>query len=221
VSGRLIAWLGMVGALAALNYATRYAGDVRPDRDVFYQWETFFGALIQFALMLGLALWIARRGPARQLLALRPPRSWARAAGMMLVVFVAVMVVGALLEPILEPGEEQGLVPERWRPERAEEFAANFAVTATLIPVVEELTFRGLGYSLLARYGRAVAIVGTGVIFGLAHGLVLALPILVGFGIGLAWLRSRSESIYPGMVLHGLFNAASLALGVFVIPENG
>jgi membrane protease YdiL (CAAX protease family) len=66
-----------------------------------------------------------------------------------------------------------------------------------------------------------VAIVGTGVIFGLAHGLVLALPILVGFGIGLAWLRSRSESVYPGMVLHGLFNAASLALGVFVIPENG
>lgn len=221
MSGRLIAWLGVVGALTALNYAARYAGDARPDRDLFYRWDTFVGALIQFLLMLGLVLWIARRGPARQLLALRPPRSWARAAGMMLVVFVAVMVGGALLEPVLEPGEEQGLVPERWRPERAEEFAANFAATATLIPVVEELTFRGLGYSLLARYGRVVAIVGTGVIFGLAHGLVLALPILVGFGIGLAWLRSRSESVYPGMVLHGLFNAASLALGVFVVPENG
>lgn len=221
MSGRLIAWLGVVGALTSLNYAARYAGDARPDRDLFYRWDTFVGALIQFLLMLGLVLWIARRGPARQLLALRPPRSWARAAGMMLVVFVAVMVGGALLEPVLEPGEEQGLVPERWRPERAEEFAANFAATATLIPVVEELTFRGLGYSLLARYGRVVAIVGTGVIFGLAHGLVLALPILVGFGIGLAWLRSRSESVYPGMVLHGLFNAASLALGVFVVPENG
>lgn len=221
MSGRLVAWLGVVGILAALNYAARYAGDVRPERDLFYRWDTFVGALIQFALMLGLVLWIAHRGPARRLLALRPPRSWARAVGMMLVVFVAVMVGGTLLEPVLEPGEEQGLVPERWRPERAEEFAANFALTATFVPVVEELTFRGLGYSLLARYGRSVAIVGTGLIFGLAHGLVLALPILVGFGIGLAWLRSRSDSVYPGMVLHGLFNAASLALGVFVLPENG
>lgn len=221
MSGRLVAWLGVVGALAALNYAARFASDVRPDRDLFYRWETFVAGLVQFTLMLGIVLWIAYRGPAGRLLALRPPRSWARAAGIMLLVFVAIMVLGALLEPVLEPGEEQGLVPERWRPERAEEFAANFALTTTLVPVVEELTFRGLGYSLLARYGRAIAIVGTGLVFGLAHGLVVALPILVGFGIGLAWLRSRSGSVYPGMVLHGLFNAASLALGVFVVPDNG
>lgn len=221
MTGKLAAWLALAGVLAALNYAARFASDVHPERDVFYRWETFVGGVIQFALMLGIVLWIAHRGPAGRLLALRPPRSWARAAGMMLVVFVAVMVVGAVLEPVLEPGEEQGLVPERWRPDRAEEFAANFALTTTLVPVVEELMFRGLGYSLLARYGRLLAIGVTGVVFGLAHGLVLALPILVGFGIGLAWLRSRSDSVYPGMVLHGLFNAASLALGVFVLPENG
>lgn len=221
MSGRLVAWLALVGVLAGLNYASRFATDVRPDRDLFYRWETFVAGVVQFAIMLALVVWIARRGPAARLLALRPPRSWARAAGIMLLVFVAVMVFGAVLEPILEPGEEQGLVPERWRPERAEEFAANFALTTTLVPVVEELTFRGLGYSLLARYGRSVAVVGSAVVFGLAHGLVLALPILVGFGLGLAWLRSRSDSVYPGMVLHGLFNAAALALGVFVAPKYG
>ena len=54
----------------------------------------------------------------------------------------------------------------------------------------------------------------TGILFGLAHGLVQALPLLVAFGIGLAYLRSRVDSVYPGMVVHGLFNAASLVLAV-------
>ena len=81
-------------------------------------------------------------------------------------------------------------------------------------PIVEELTFRGLGYSLLVRYGKWAAIVLTGLAFGLAHGLVEALPFLAAFGMGLAYLRSRVRSVYPGMIVHGLFNAVALTLSV-------
>ena len=55
-------------------------------------------------------------------------------------------------------------------------------VICTFIPFVEELTFRGLGYSLLERFGRWPAILAVGVLFGLAHGLVLSLPVIVVFG---------------------------------------
>jgi membrane protease YdiL (CAAX protease family) len=54
----------------------------------------------------------------------------------------------------------------------------------------------------------------TGLAFGVAHGLVEALPLLVAFGIGLAYLRCRVDSVYPGMVVHGLFNGAALVVAV-------
>jgi len=217
-AGRLGAWLGLVLALAALAYASTFAAgdDGGRSSDFFYRWDTFVGGLVQDGLLLGLLLWIVRRGPARLLLALRRPRSWLRAAGLMLLVLVLVWILGVVLEPYLHAGDEQGFVPERWRPEEAAPFAANLGFTALAVPVVEELTFRGAGFSLLAaRYGKGVAIGGTAVLFGAVHGLVLALPVLVAFGLGLAWIRSRSGSVYPGIVLHGLFNTIAVLLGVF------
>ena len=41
--------------------------------------------------------------------------------------------------------------------------------------------------------------------------LPFALIVLVPFGIALAWLRDRTNSVYPGMLVHGLFNGAALA----------
>ena len=215
--GRLGAWLALVGALAALNYLARFTLEDTGagEQDSFYRWDMFAGGLVQFALMTGVLLWIVRGGPAPTLLGLRRPRSWRTAGGLMLIVFVATLALGAALDPFLHAGEEQGLVPDEWRPDDAAPFAANLALTAVGVPIVEELTFRGAGYSLLSRYGRGVAIVGTAVIFGLAHGLVLALPVLVAFGLGLAWLRSRSGSVYPGMLLHGSFNAVAVLVSVF------
>ena len=215
-AGRLAAWLALVGVLAALAYLS-YAleGDRSPSTDLFYRWDLFVGGVVQDGLMLGFLLLIVRGGPARELLALRRPRSWLRAAGWMLVVLVGIWILGAVLDPFLHAGDEQGLVPDKWRPEEATPFAANLAFTALAVPVVEEMLFRGAGYSLLdARYGKGIAIVGTAVLFGLVHGLVLALPVLVAFGLGLAWLRNRTDSVYPGMILHGTFNTLAVVLSV-------
>jgi membrane protease YdiL (CAAX protease family) len=217
-AGRLVAWLALVGVLAALAYAS-YAlqEEQSPSTDVFYRWDLFVGGLVQDGLLLGILLMIVRGGPARELLALRRPRSWLRAAGWMLVVLVAIWILGAILEPFLHAGDEQGLVPTKWRPEEAAPFAANLAFTVLAVPVVEEMMFRGAGYSLLdARYGKGVAIAGTAVLFGLVHGLVFALPVLVAFGVGLAWLRNRTDSVYPGMILHGTFNGLAIILAVTV-----
>ena len=73
---------------------------------------------------------------------------------------------------------------------------------------------------MLARFGRAAAIALVGLAFGLAHGLVEALPILAAFGAGLAYLRSRTESVYPGILLHATFNGIVLLASVDFFHEG-
>ena len=210
MNGRLLAWTVFVLAFATLSYAGRYATETEIPDDVLYTYSAAIQGLVQYAIILAIVLLIVRGTSARALLALRRPDSWARAAGIAVGIFVAMMVLAAALAPFLEPGEEQGLIPERWEPDRADALAANFAVVVFVAPVVEELAFRGLGFSVLARFGTAAAIVLVGIAFGLAHGLVEALPLLVGFGAALAYLRARTGSVYPGMILHGFFNAFAL-----------
>ena len=73
-------------------------------------------------------------------------------------------------------------------------------------PFAEELFFRGLGVRVLMLYGGLVSILVTGAMFGLVHGILGALPPLVLFGIGLAWVRLRSASVWPAYIGHALYN---------------
>lgn len=213
---RLAWWWILVGALALLAYSSRAAGG-RPPEDALYLWGTAISAALVYGIVLGLVLLIARGGgPLRELFALRRPRSWAIAGGLALAVFIGIVIVGAALDPFLDAGEEQGLTPSGWDSGRAAAFAANAIVVVGIAPVVEELTYRGLGFSLLRPYGEVAAIVGVGVAFGLAHGLVEALPILALFGMGLAFLRSRTGSVYPPILLHAAFNGFALAISMAV-----
>jgi membrane protease YdiL (CAAX protease family) len=162
----------------------------------------------------GIVYAIAGLGNRRELFALRRPNSWARAVKIGFAIVVGMAILEAILAPILNPGREQGLTPSGWEPKHAAAYIVNALVIVTLVPFVEEITFRGLGFSLLRRFGPVVAVVAVGILFGLAHGLVEALPFLAAFGAGLAYLRWRVDSVYPGMILHGLFNAVSLTLAV-------
>jgi membrane protease YdiL (CAAX protease family) len=209
VSGRLVAWLTLVGAQILLNYATR----PKPDRNAVYQYSTGVGSVIFYGIVLVILLAIGR-GEIRTLLALRAPRSWARAAGIAGTVIVAVIVLESVLNPVLHADREQGLTPTHWEASHAGAFAASFVGLAIVGPFVEEATFRGLGYSLLEPYGRLFVILAIGILFGLAHGLVEALPILVALGVGLAYLRARTDSLYPCFIVHGMFNAIALTLAV-------
>ena len=85
---------------------------------------------------------------------------------------------------------------------------------AVVAPIVEEIAYRGVGFSLLQRFGEWPAIVATALLFGLSHGLVEGLPVLTVFGIGIAWLRARTGSVFPGMLVHGTFNGLALVLAV-------
>jgi CAAX protease family protein len=225
---RLSCWVALVAVIAALNYAPRFGGHEAVTAanspahtgrsaplEAVYNWSTFANGMIVYAFWLGLVLLIAI--DRRDLLALRKPASWARAAGLAVTAVVAIYALEALVSLIplpQTPSHEQGLAPTHWEASHAGAFAANFVLFAVAAPIVEELTFRGVGQSLLSFLGRWPSLILVGVAFGVAHGLIEALLILVPFGVALAWLRDRTKSVVPGMVVHGLFNGIALAAAV-------
>lgn len=204
---RLVAWILFVALISSVAYASRFAAGP-PDRNALYKWSTAVSELFVFAIIIAVTLAIT--GSQRQLLALRRPHSWRQAATLAVPVFIAAFVAISALDRALHGSREQGLVPKHWEPSHAGAYAANFVVIAGVAPFAEELLFRGLGYSLLEPFGRWTAILTVGIAFGLYHGLVEALPELALFGCTLAWLRSRTGSVYPGMLAHATFNAIGL-----------
>jgi CAAX protease family protein len=209
--GRLIGWTILVSALALLAYASRASGG-KPPENAAYQYTTAIGGVVQYGVILAIVLLIAR--PEWRLLALRRPTSWGRAVSTALAVLAVVYVISAIVSAFTSPGKEQGLTPDKWDSHRITPYVVNFLVFVVVAPAVEEITFRGLGYSLLEPLGRNAAVLWIGVAFGLAHGLLEALPILIAFGAGLALIRARTDSVYPGMIVHGLFNAVALIVSV-------
>jgi membrane protease YdiL (CAAX protease family) len=121
-------------------------------------------------------------------------------------VVIASVAVSALLEPILHAGREQGLEPEEWRSDRVAPFVVNAIVVVTLVPFTEELFFRGLGVRVLRFLGPIVAVVGTAIVFSLAHGILVAVPALGFFALLLGWLRVRTDSVWPCVIAHALYN---------------
>ncbi len=203
----LIAWLTLATILVVLGFAGQSSGESNPD--LFYDYGLALSSLFIYGILVGITLWAgtAYGDPLKELgLTVFSVKWTAIAVGLIFLV----LGLSFVLEPILHAGEEQGYAPDVWRPERARAFFVNGLVAATFVPFAEELFFRGLGVRALTFLGSVVAILGTALAFGLGHGILVALPIFVAFGAALAWVRLRSESVWPGIVAHGLFNALAL-----------
>lgn len=82
-------------------------------------------------------------------------------------------------------------------------------VAGLIIPIAEEVLFRGLLYGWLRRWGPWVAMTGSALLFGLPHGPAAAVPATV-LGLGFAWLRERDGSLLGPALLHVLNNLAAL-----------
>jgi membrane protease YdiL (CAAX protease family) len=108
---------------------------------------------------------------------------------------------------------------------------ASLFVESVLVPLTEELLFRGVLLAvLLVAFGRLVkrslavplAIVVNGIAFGFAH-LANATSLDIGFvapqaafavalGLACAWLAVRTRSVYPAMILHGVVNGVVVSI---------
>lgn len=210
---RLGLWAGLVALMIAAAYAGRLLGE-EPAGDPLYRYSTAVSGIVIYSVLLGVLLLIASRLPKRRFFALRRPQSWPRALGLAVAAYAMIFIGAGLILVALDAGDEQGLTPDEWEPDKLGPYLANFVAVAVAAPIVEELMYRGAGLTLLARFGTPVAVAVTATAFGLAHGLFLALPALVLFGLVTAWLRLRTDSVLPSMLVHAAFNATSLIVSV-------
>ena len=213
---RLALWLLFVSAFAALNLYGRSEGPP-PDDDIIYQYEFAVGSLAGYAVLFSLVLALTIGLPRREVLALRPPPSWGRALGLALGALVVIYIGAAAALSLSDAGDEQNLTPEGWDGSRAGAYALSFVAVVLAAPITEELLYRGVGLSLLlARTAAPVAVGVTAVLFGLGHGLVLSLAAFVWFGIVIAIVRLRTNSIYPAFIVHSAFNAIGMIAPLFL-----
>jgi membrane protease YdiL (CAAX protease family) len=98
---------------------------------------------------------------------------------------------------------------------------AGYVLLALLVcvctPIVEELFFRGLvlrgmlgRFAGKGRYGTVLAVVLSGIAFGLAHFQPIELLALSGFGAVLCVLALRTGRLGAGMFAHATFNALTI-----------
>ena len=196
---RLALWLLFVGAFAALNLYGRSEGP-RPDDDLVYQYSFAVGSLAGYAVLLSLVLALTVGLSRREVLALRAPASWRRSLALALGALIVIFIGAAAALSLSHAGDEQNLTPDGWDSSRAGAYALSFVAIVLVAPVTEELLYRGVGLSLLlARTTVPVSVGVTALLFGLGHGLVLSLAAFVWFGIVIALLRIRTDSIYPAL----------------------
>jgi membrane protease YdiL (CAAX protease family) len=201
--------------IAGLNYSVRFLDTQPTPPDVLFRWATAIGTFVLDAALLVLMLLIARGIPLRDAFALRQPTSWPQAVRIAGAALVATWVTSILLNAAVGFASREQAVPQFWDESRIPAFAANALVIGVFVPIVEELMCRGIGFTLLERWGRSAAIAGSTLAFALAHGAVFDLPWVLVTGLGLGYLRARTGSVYPAISLHVTINGiAVLAAGL-------
>ena len=205
--GAIIAWSVIATTLIVLGFLGASTGESDPN--VLYDYGFATGSIVIYGILVAITFAVAARvGHPLEAAGLKWFQ-W-RWVGIAIGLIILVLIAGQLLEPLLHAGDKQGLEPDEWRPERATAFWLNVLVASTVVPFAEELFFRGVGVRVWLPLGSGAAIVITAMAFGLAHGILVALPVLVPFALALGWVRWRSDSVWPGVIAHGFYNGSAL-----------
>lgn len=73
-------------------------------------------------------------------------------------------------------------------------------------PLAEELVFRGVVQSFLQPLGSGGAVMVQALLFAMQHGSAAAMVYALCMGLVLGWMRQRTGSVLPGIVLHIINN---------------
>lgn len=224
--------------VASLLFGVVYALFIEPAPDLasFRTGDIAQGAIVASIIVAAIvfflgSLWLARRrGIDRRALgfALTEPRWYLASA----VVFALFFLFDAAVFHFLDPtGElEEDLAGKLFLATGSLGWAVMVALAAgPLTALAEETLFRGLVYRWFReRWGAAIGIAVSGVLFGLSHfyfvipggfaGAVLTGEIVV-MGFLTAWLFQASGSLWPPILLH-LLNNSSVVLIAFLAPPG-
>lgn len=197
----------LLGVIAAFTIAYQVVGE-----DVTPEWEVNADLAVSgvFAAVVLFAAFRFRRSVVPMFTRLGHP-GWIIAAPFMAVgtVTLASLIVGAVNSMFSLPEQSYS----------APAIAAGYGVwlplfTVAVCPAVtEEIAFRGVMNSALRNVlePREAAIV-TALLFAILHLSILSFPHLLVMGLVLGYIRHRSKSLYPCILLHFCHNASVVLL---------
>ena len=226
-------WLGVVGLLCALAVTAlasiiviglaRAAGvDVPVDADSYPPGVTIAITFLQdFAfLAVPFVLAVTVTGKlSRGTFGLRRPPSLGAAAGIIAGTYVGFLVLTAIWTQLLDITQQQQTLDELGTQDSTASLIAVAVLVCVAAPIAEETLFRGLIFTSLRRINVVVAVVVTGLIFGLVHydgssaslGYVFPLGCL---GAALCVIYYKTGSLLPCILLHALNNSIAFGSGV-------
>lgn len=207
----LVAMVGLVAALAM-------AGVPVDDPDALVAAPAFtLGTLALTGIALIGAVWAGlrwRRLSWESIGVAAPQRRWILIAALAaLGLRIAAVPLGLLLQAAGFPMDNPQLpmlLPEggSWAV-----LAATLVLAGVLIPIAEELFFRGVLYAWLReRWGVAVGVVVSSAVFGAVHGHPTLAVIAGSLGVATALIYERSRSLPAAIAAHMTFNILGIGL---------
>lgn len=89
----------------------------------------------------------------------------------------------------------------------------SFAFTVIVIPIIEELYFRGIIFpAITKRFGWIIGIAGSSMVFAVLHGQYNVMIYTFILGCVLCVMYIRLKSILPGIIFHIINNAVAFSL---------
>jgi dihydropteroate synthase len=173
-------------------------------------WAVFAIATVPLMLAVTFELAFVNRRREWSLFGIAPPRRIASSVGIFLALSVVAFIAAAVLDAIF------GIAP----PDHDTTFDGSTGyqlfqagLAVLFAPWIEETAVRGvlLG-SLWRRFGFWIAAPVSAFLWAGLHFELFVLILFTMWGILLAWLRRRTGSLLPGIVVHGSWNALVVAL---------
>jgi membrane protease YdiL (CAAX protease family) len=141
---------------------------------------------------------------------------------------IGIVILSVLLARVALPLVEQetGIDPRMSTQDLIRQLLpdARMALWATLVigvwaPLVEELVFRGLVFGwLIGRFPGWLAVIGSALLFGLAHVEPVHAVLAGVLGLWLGMLRLKSGSIWPSIFAH-MANNSAFVWAMYLVPD--
>lgn len=94
-------------------------------------------------------------------------------------------------------------------------------VASTLVPFGEEVVFRGVLFRWMRdRWGVAIGAVASALCFSVLHGIPWLIPPIAVLGVILALVYEKSGSIWPPVVVHGIYNG-TVSMALYIALAQG
>jgi len=233
ISLTLVPWLAFSIGLASLGASSSsHPVKLAPQVDLINAIITLiFSALVEGAFLIA-PFYFARKAarssemPRRSAFSLLGFRSfnWATALTLIVLFFVSILFINVLYQDIINvlhlhlQTNDQVLI-DRSKLAPLTTYATLLA-SVVIAPFCEEVFFRSFVFMGLLRDMSLIwATVFSALIFGVAHADPASFAVLFCIGLMLAFVRWRTHSIWPGMLLHALNNGVGAVL--IILAMNG